>query len=65
MIEDLVIQGVLPHCEKIILETQPDNSPVLNMLHLGLFNALQDAYYTLAPRDPLDLIHCVEKMYDQ
>jgi hypothetical protein len=63
MMEDLVMEGVLPHADKVVLETQPPNSPDLNILDLGLFSAIQAAYYRFAPRNALELIDCVEKAY--
>jgi hypothetical protein len=63
MLDELVSDGVLPHSSKVILDTQPANSPDLNINDLGLFNALQAAYYKTAPRDPVDLIDCVKKAH--
>ena len=48
---------------KISFYTQPSNSPDLNILDLGLFNALQPAYYGCSPTTNLELIDCVEKTY--
>jgi hypothetical protein len=63
MLEDLVWEGVLPHRGKVVLDTQPPNSPDLNINDLGLFNALQAAYYKSAPSTSLELIDCVEQAY--
>jgi hypothetical protein len=48
---------------KVAFYTQPPNSPDLNILDLGLFNALQAAYYDLAPRDAMELMTMVERTY--
>jgi hypothetical protein len=49
--------------DKISIYTQPPNSPDLNILDLGLFNALQAAYYDNAPRKKVELITMVEQTY--
>jgi hypothetical protein len=49
--------------DKISIYTQPPNSPDLNILDLGLFNALQCAYYDHAPRNEVELITMVEQTY--
>jgi hypothetical protein len=51
--------------DKMSLYTQPPNSPDLNMLELGLFNALQAVYYyDTAPRNEVELITMVEETYE-
>jgi hypothetical protein len=49
--------------EKISIYTQPPNSPDLNICDLGLFNALQAAYYDNAPKNEVELITMVEQTY--
>jgi hypothetical protein len=44
---------------KITFYTQPANSPDLNILDLGLFNALQASYYNNAPKTNGEIIQCV------
>jgi hypothetical protein len=50
---------------KIKMYTQPANSPDLNILDLGLFNALQAAYYRTGPRNQVQLIEMVQRTYDE
>jgi hypothetical protein len=49
--------------DKLSIYTQPPNSPDLNILDLGLFNALQSVYYDEAPKNEVELITMVEKTY--
>jgi hypothetical protein len=49
--------------DKISFYTQPPNSPDLNICDLGLFNALQAAYYDKAPRNEVELITMVVETY--
>jgi hypothetical protein len=49
--------------DKISIYTQPPNSPDLNILDLGLFNALQSEYYDQAPKNEVELITMVEEVY--
>jgi hypothetical protein len=49
--------------DKISIYTQPPNSPDLNICDLGLFNALQAAYYDNAPKNEVELITMVEQTY--
>jgi hypothetical protein len=49
--------------DKISIYTQPPNSPDLNICDLGLFNALQAAYYDHAPKNEVELITLVEQTY--
>jgi hypothetical protein len=52
--------------EKIKFYTQPPNSPDLNILDLGLFAALQAAYYCNCPSNQVELITImVERTYDE
>jgi DNA-binding transcriptional regulator YhcF (GntR family) len=51
--------------DKVKLYTQPANSPDLNILDLGLFNAIQAAYYRTSPRNQVQLIEMVEKTYKE
>ena len=50
---------------KISFYTQPPQSPDLNILDLGLFNALQAQYYNEAPKDSIEIITMVQKTYDE
>jgi hypothetical protein len=49
--------------DKIKFYTQPPNSPDLNILDLGLFAALQAAYYVNCPSNQVQLIAMVEQTY--
>jgi hypothetical protein len=49
---------------KVSFYTQPPNSPDLNICDLGLFAALQAAYYDKAPRNEVELITMVEQTYN-
>jgi hypothetical protein len=49
--------------DKVTMYTQPPNSPDLNICDLGLFNAVQAAYYRMAPKTAVELIQCVEQTY--
>jgi hypothetical protein len=49
--------------DKISIYTQPPNSPDLNILDLGLFNALQADYYDQAPKNEVELITMAEGVY--
>lgn len=49
--------------DKVSFYTQPPNSPDLNICDLGLFNALQSAYYDKAPSNEVQLITMVEETY--
>ena len=48
---------------KIEFYAQPPNSPDTNILDLGLFNALQSAYWSHAPKNSADIIKMVEQTY--
>ena len=50
---------------KLSFYTQPENSPDLNICHLGLFDDIQSAYYQDAPKDSIEIIRCVLAAYDQ
>ena len=63
MLGELCVEGVLPTTDKINLMEQPPNSPDLNILDLGLFNAIQASYEKCAPRDSLQLIRCVDRSW--
>jgi hypothetical protein len=58
-IEELGLKG------KVEFYTQPANSLDLNILDLGLFNALQAEYYDTAPTNSVELIQMVERTYDE
>jgi hypothetical protein len=49
---------------KITIYAQPPNSPDTNILDLGLFNALQSAYWTHAPKNSGDIIKMVLETYN-
>jgi hypothetical protein len=48
---------------KIEIYAQPPNSPDTNILDLGLFNALQSAYWTHAPKNSGEIITMVQQTY--
>lgn len=49
----------------IQLLCQPANSPDLNILDLGFFNAIQSLQYKVCPKTVEELIHAVEKSFDE
>ena len=49
---------------KVELQTQPANSPDLNLNDLGFFNSLQANYYMQCPRNAMELIEMVQETYD-
>jgi hypothetical protein len=51
--------------DKVKLYTQPANPPDLNILDLGLFNAIQAAYYRMSPRNQVQLITMVKQTYER
>lgn len=61
----LWVEGILPSPDKILIITQPPNSPDMNVNDLGLFNAIQSRYWREAPRSSLDIIDCVRKAWRQ
>jgi hypothetical protein len=61
-IEDLEEMGIITP-GKISFCNQPPNSPDLNILDLGLFNAMQAAYWNHSPKNSIDIIKMVEKTY--
>ena len=63
MMEGLVYEGILPHRNKIFLDTQPAQSPDLNINDLGLFAALQAMYNRTVSKDALELVENVKKTY--
>jgi hypothetical protein len=50
---------------KISFHTQPSNSPDLNILDLGFFNALQSAYYGSSPTSEIEIIQCVTQAFNE
>ena len=48
---------------KLILYTQPPNSPDLNINDLGFFRALESQYNNYSPRNAADIIAHVEEVY--
>ena len=63
-IQQLVDGGKVP-AGKIQIYNQPPNSPDLNILDLGLFNAVQSAYWRHAPKNSGEIIECVKKTYEE
>jgi hypothetical protein len=71
--KDDIIQGTLKELEqngnftkgKITFEAQPPNSPDTNICDLGLFNAIQSAYYLNAPKNHIEIINLVQKTYNE
>jgi hypothetical protein len=66
--EDGYLNGALEDlgiADKVSIYTQPPNSPDLNILDLGMFNALQAAYYKKAPLNAVQLITMVEQTYEE
>ena len=63
MLAELYVEGVLPTVNKILLYTQPPNSPDCNILDLGLFNAIQARYWRFSPRNSLEIIDFVKKAW--
>lgn len=49
--------------KKVSLFEQPPNSPDLNMLDLGLFNAIQSVYDKEVPKTYDDIIDLLKKAY--
>jgi hypothetical protein len=68
---DPVIQSTLRELEangnfspgKISFEPQPPNSPDTNICDLGLFNAVQAAYYMTCPKNSMEIIEMVQKTW--
>ena len=65
MLAQLFVDGVLPTADKIELYTQPPNSPDTNINDLGLFNALQSRYERLSPKNSIEMIQCVLKVWKE
>jgi hypothetical protein len=71
--KDTVIQSTLRELEqngnftpgKISFEAQPPNSPDTNICDLGLFNAVQSAYYLNAPKNHIEIIDMVVRTYNE
>lgn len=63
IIESLVLEGVLPHHGKVILVTQPPNSPDLNINDLGLFAVIQVLHWQPSPKNSLELIDVVKQAH--
>ena len=51
--------------DKIFVITQPANSPDVNVNDLGFFNSLQSYYWRTTPKNPMELIAMVEKVYQE
>jgi hypothetical protein len=47
------------------LYAQPANSPDLNILDLGFFNALQSSYLDMSPKTSQDIMDCVTQAYNE
>ena len=57
----------LQHLEinnKVLLYTQPENSPDVNINDLGVFCALQSEYYKSTPGNAGQIIECVQEAYN-
>jgi hypothetical protein len=71
--DDASIQATIKELEaignftpgKISFEAQPPNSPDSNICDLGLFNAVQSAYYMSAPRNDMEIITMVTQAFDE
>jgi hypothetical protein len=63
-IENLEEMGIITP-GKISFYNQPPNSLNLNILDLGLFNAMQAAYWNHSPKNSIDIIKMVEKTYNE
>jgi hypothetical protein len=50
---------------KISFYSQPPHSPDLNLCDLGLFAAVQSAYYQHSPRSSLEIIDMVQRTYQE
>lgn len=50
---------------KITLETQPANSPDLNINDLAFFRSIQSLYYEAAPENEAELIEAVEDAFEE
>ena len=50
---------------KLLLYTQPANSPDLNINDLGFFRALQAYYERFSPKSPEEIITYVQQSYEQ
>jgi hypothetical protein len=50
---------------KITLYAQPANSPNLNILDLGFFNALQSSYLDMSPKTSEEIMDCVTQAYNE
>jgi hypothetical protein len=63
--DELLLQGLvdLGIENKVLLYTQPPNSPDTNINDLGLFRALQCIYYNATPGNAAEIIHCVQQAY--
>jgi hypothetical protein len=59
----LYLEGILPSVDKIVLKTQPAQSPDTNLCDNGFFNALQSGYKKHAPRNARETIHAVFKVW--
>jgi hypothetical protein len=70
---DPVIQSTLRELEdngnfcpgKISFESEPPTSPDTNICDLGLFNAVQSAYYMTCPRNSMEIIECAMRTWDE
>ena len=49
---------------KVLLYTQPSNSPDTNINDLGFFRALQSEYYKMTPGNAEQIIQCVQQAYN-
>lgn len=63
--DPLLLQGLqeLEIENKVLLYTQPANSPDVNINDLGFFRALQSEYYKSTPGNAREIIQCVQQAY--
>jgi hypothetical protein len=59
----LYLEGVLPSVDKIVLKTQPTQSPDTNLNDNSFFNALQAGYKRHAPRNARETIQAIFKVW--
>jgi hypothetical protein len=63
MLVGLYLEEVLPSVNKILLSTQPANSPDTNVNGNGFFNALQAGYKKYAPTNASEMLAAVNKVW--
>ena len=63
--EGLVHEGIPPHKDKIVLNTQPVQSPDLSVNDLGLFAVLQALHEWTVSKGALELVKNVKKVHQE